>query len=283
MNTTTLKVTSASDLVFKSIMLGKNGQIILEAILKTIFKENIEIKRFLNVELPKLALNERSKRLDLLVETNIGYINIEVNNNDYFKEKITRNFMYLCEFLVQNVKKGKSYKLDKSYIQLNLNFGNRCNSNYLLTNGKLINEEKVLVENFKILGYSIEKLRNLCYNKNVNTEDYKYILMLEMEEELENFYPEDEIIKLYKEEIMKLKNDADFVRMLTNDQEQELYENTIREESYKDGRAEGRIEGLADGIAQNNQENAKKMKENGIPYDLISKITGLSKKQIMML
>ena len=107
--------------------------------------------------------------------------------------------------------------------------------------------------------------------------------MLEMEEELENFYPEDEIIKLYKEEIMKLKSDADFVRMLTNDQEQELYENTIREESYKDGRAEGRIEGLADGIAQNNQENAKKMKENGIPYDLISKITGLSKKQIMML
>ena len=283
MNTTTLKVTSASYLVFKSIMLGKNGQIILEEILKTIFKENIEIKRFLNVELPKLALNERSKRLDLLVETNIGYINIEVNNNDYFKEKITRNFMYLCEFLVQNVKKGKSYKLDKSYIQLNLNFGNRCNSNYLLTNGKLINEEKVLVENFKILGYSIEKLRNLCYNKIVNTEDCKYILMLEMEEELENFYPEDEIIKLYKEEIMKLKNDADFVRMLTNDQEQELYENTIREESYKDGRAEGRIEGLADGIAQNNQENAKKMKENGIPYDLISKITGLSKKQIMML
>ena len=53
--------------------------------------------------------------------------------------------------------------------------------------------------------------------------------------------------------------------------------------AYKDGRAEGRIEGLADGIAQNNQENAKKMKENGIPYDLISKITGLSKKQIMML
>lgn len=277
MNTTTLKVTSASDLVFKSIMLGKNGQIILEAILKTIFKENIKIKRFLNVELPKLVLNERSKRLDLLVETNIGYINIEVNNNDYFKEKITRNFMYLCEFLVQNVKKGKSYKLDKSYIQLNLNFGNRCNSNYLLTNGKLINEEKVLVENFKILGYSIEKLRNLCYNKIVNTEDYKYILMLEMEEELENFYPEDEIIKLYKEEIMKLKSDADFVRMLTNDQEQELYENTIKEESYKDGRAEG--------VEQEKEKFIRNL--NGVlPISQIAKVANVSQervKQILMM
>ena len=36
-------------------------------------------------------------------------------------------------------------------------------------------------------------------------------------------------------------------------------------------------------LAQNNRENAKKMKENGIAIDLISKITGLSKKQIMML
>ena len=74
MNTTTLEVTSASDLVFKTIMLGKNGKVILETILKTIFRESIKIKRYLNVELPKLALNEKSKRLDLLIETNIGYI-----------------------------------------------------------------------------------------------------------------------------------------------------------------------------------------------------------------
>ena len=31
------------------------------------------------------------------------------------------------------------------------------------------------------------------------------------------------------------------------------------------------------------RDKAKKMKENGIAIDLISKITGLSKKQIMML
>ena len=274
MNTTTTEVivSSASDLVFKTIMLGKNGKIILEKILSSIFNDKVMIKRYLNVELPKLALNEKSKRLDLLIDTNIGYINIEVNNNDYFKEKITRNFMYLCEFLVQNVKKGQSYKLDKSYIQLNLNFGSEYKSNFLLTNAKLINEERVLVENFKILGYSMEKLRMLCYNNDVNMDYYKYILMLGMNvSELEYFYPEDEIIKLYKEEIMKLESNADFVRMLSNDQEQELYENTIREESFKDGKKE------------TNLENAKKMKENGIKVELISKITGLSQKQIMML
>ena len=274
--TTNVIVSSASDLVFKTIMLGKNGKVILEKILSNIFKENVLIKRYLNVELPKFALNERSKRLDLLVDTNIGYINIEVNNNDYFKEKIARKFMYLCEFLVQNVKKGQSYKLDKAYIQLNLNFGTRCKSNYLLINGKLINEEKVLVDNFKILGYFMEKLVMLCYNDDVNTNYYKYILMLGMNvRELKYFYPNDEIIKLYKEELMKLESNADFVRMLSNDQEQELYENTIREESFKNGRADGEL--------KTNKRIVENMKKSGMDIKKISKYTGLSKKQIMML
>ena len=57
--------------------------------------------------------------------------------------------------------------------------------------------------------------------------------------------------------------------------ENEFIKNAIREEALEEGQILGR--------AENNQENAKKMKENGIAIDLISKITGLSKKQIMML
>ena len=46
---------------------------------------------------------------------------------------------------------------------------------------------------------------------------------------------------------------------------------------------DARIKGLAEGRTEANKENAKKMKENGIALDLISKITGLSKKQISLL
>ena len=74
---------------------------------------------------------------------------------------------------------------------------------------------------------------------------------------------------------MWLNSKADFVRSITHERDMELLHNTEKYESYKDGRAEG--------IAQKNLDNAKKMKENGIKVDLISKITGLSKKQIMLL
>ena len=261
-------ITSASDLVFKTITSGTYGKIILEAILKTIFKKKVIIKRYLNVELPKEAREERGKRLDLLIETNIGFINIEVNNNDYDKEKIVRNFMYLCEFLVQNVKKGKSYNLDTDYIQLNINFGDKIKSNYIITNGKIINEERVLVENFKILGLSIANLYNLCYNDNELINRYKYILMLDKTiDELVEFYPDDEIIGLYGGELMRLNSNADFVRLLTNEQEQELYENTIREESYKEG------------VEQEKEKFIRNLK-GVLPISQIAKVANVSQEKV---
>ena len=60
-----------------------------------------------------------------------------------------------------------------------------------------------------------------------------------------------------------------------------------RKEGISVGRAEGisvgRAEGISVGRAETNKANAKKMKENGIALDLISKITGLTKKQISLL
>ena len=76
---------------------------------------------------------------------------------------------------------------------------------------------------------------------------------------------------------MKLKSDADFVRMLTNDQEQELYENTIKEESYKDGRAEG--------VEQEKEKFIRNL--NGVlPISQIAKVANVSQervKQILMM
>ena len=96
-----MTITAASEMVFKTIVSSKDGKLILEAILKNVFKKKVIIKRYLKVELP---MEEKEKRLDLLIETSIGFINIKVNKNDYNKESIVRNFRYFCEFLVQNVK-----------------------------------------------------------------------------------------------------------------------------------------------------------------------------------
>lgn len=53
-------------------------------------------------------------------------------------------------------------------------------------------------------------------------DKYKYILMLNMDldelEELENLYPNDDVIKKYKQEIIRLNNDEYFIRELREEE-----------------------------------------------------------------
>lgn len=56
-------------------------------------------------------------------------------------------------------------------------------------------------------------------------DKYKYILMLDMDldelEELEKLYPNDDVIKKYKQEIIRLNNNEDFIRELREEEERE--------------------------------------------------------------
>ena len=62
------------------------------------------------------------------------------------------------------------------------------------------------------------------------------------------------------------------------------YDVEIENEIVKQGLMEaGRKEGLAAGRIEEKNEIASNMKKNGIALDLISKITGLTKKQISLL
>jgi len=51
---------------------------------------------------------------------------------------------------------------------------------------------------------------------------------------------------------------------------------TLRDES----RAEGRAEGLAEGRAEEKLANARSLKENGVPVDIIAKSLGLTVEEI---
>ena len=47
-----------------------------------------------------------------------------------------------------------------------------------------------------------------------------------------------------------------------------------------EGRAEGRAEGKAEGRAEEKMDNARKMKADNMPTDLIAKYTGLTIEEI---
>jgi len=59
--------------------------------------------------------------------------------------------------------------------------------------------------------------------------------------------------------------------------------NYTREENLKEGREKGREEGLKEGLKRNRIETARNCLKEGMPIELIAKITGLSFEQVKAL
>lgn len=75
-----------------------------------------------NSELTKDRVYIKNKVIGILVYTKDKYINIEINNNRYLKTTRNRNFLYLCNALVENTYKDTEYDKIIEHIQINFNF-----------------------------------------------------------------------------------------------------------------------------------------------------------------
>ena len=66
----------------------------------------------------------------------------------------------------------------------------------------------------------MEKAEEICYNNEEERKRLRYLLMLNMTpEELKDFFPEDEIIKKFRDEIMRLNSDTKFIREISEEEE----------------------------------------------------------------
>ena len=293
-------LTGSDDRVFKTLVnSGEKGKIILEAILKTVFEETVEVIEFLTVEQPLEKVTERKKTLDCLVKVKDKYVNVEINLNDYDIAKAVRNFAYLCSFYSQNTRKGQTYDTETLCVQVNINFGyspyNR--SDKIVTKAYMQDEDGVIIKNFAIWNMYVENIKRLCYNNPKERDKYRYILMLDEDKDnLELFYPSDDIVSIYKGELMRLNSDADFVWDITEEEDAQKLFNTRMYLAEKEGLEKGMAQGIERGIEQGieqgiergiergieqtNLDNARKMKEKGFSIKDIQDITGLSEEEI---
>ena len=135
------------------------------------------------------------------------------------------------------------------------------------------NEEGILIKNFGIWDINVENIKKLCYNDEEERDKYKYILMLDEDElGLEEVYPDDSIVQYYKGELMRLNSDADFVKELSEDEENQKVFNTEKKIAYNDG--------VQSGIEQEKIETVKNFYELGIPLETIAKGTNLSLEEV---
>ena len=153
-----------------------------------------------------------------------------------------------------------------------------------MTKAYMQDEDGVIIDNFAIWNVFVENIKRVCYNSSKERDKYRYILMLDEDKDnLELFYPSDDIVSIYKGELMRLNSDADFVWDITPEEDAKKLFNTRLRLAEKKAMTQGIEKGIEKGVEQANLKNAKKMKEKGFSTQDIQDITGLSEQEILKL
>ena len=130
--------------------------------------------------------------------------------------------------------------------------------------------DTLYIDNLIIIEFNIDKIKKLWYN---GDKELTFIAALDANiEELDKMSEGDEYMELFEKEVKRLNENQKFTAFMTPEEENEKLIKTLISEAKTDGEQIGQ--------RKNNLSVAKKMLENRLNIEMISKITGLSKKEI---
>ena len=264
--------TCKNDSAFKEIFGNIKNKKLLIWLLERILQVNIDKLTYLNVERNNNDLVTKRKRLDILVETNVGRINIEMNatNKEYLHP---RNFCYLSNIYNKNTSISEDYNEDTLTIQINFTYGIKDDNKILRIYKVQDDEQKCYIKNFEIYEYNMDIIMNFWYS--LDTEkvtEYSHLIMLDLEKNsLKELVKYDGKVDEYMEKITKLNTDANFWEVFTPEEDERYIRNTIKRESEKKGER------------KKSCEIAKNMLAKNLDLNLIMDVTNLSKNEIMKL
>ena len=264
--------TCKNDSAFKEIFGNIKNKKLLIWLLERILQVRINKLTYLNVERNNNDLVTKRKRLDILVETNVGRINIEMNatNKDYLHP---RNFCYLSNIYNKNTSISEDYNEDTLTIQINFTYGIKDDNKILRIYKVQDDEQKCYIKNFEIYEYNMDIIMNFWYSLDIEkVTKYSHLIMLDLgKNSLKELVKYDGKVDEYMEKITKLNTDANFWEVFTPEEDERYIRNTIKRESEKKGKK----------IEKNTI--AKNMLAMQIDIDTIAKATNLSKQEIMKL
>ena len=275
------------DKAFKEIMMKEENFEILKKVLESILEVTIEKIELQPLHIPTGNIHLKGKEVDLLVVTNQGKIEVEVNTyyNDYVR---VRNFSYITNIYNNQVTVGDKYSEDTNVIQINLNYG-IPDTKYRRIYKVRDEEGKEYIKNFYIYEINMEKLKKIWYDKNeLEIEKNKYLLMLDMEIKDIKKLPKDKVVREYMEKIEKLNNDPMFINWITKEKDEQMIKNTQLYRATQEGInigisqgiSQGINQGMKQGMRQEKIEIAKSMLKKNMDIEDIIDITGLPKEEI---
>ena len=221
-----------------------------------------------------IGVNENvvNSETDIILENDEIFVNVEINTNNS-PSLLRKNFSYICHLILRQTPKSKDFKTKlKKIYQININAFDIIENNEFLIISKILDvkSHKELRPYFTIIDINLEKLMNISYN-DIKKKDHKsleyllYFLVCKNEDELDNVYNGDVFMEKIIDEAKKLTLNFDAALPYNR-------EELLKQFYYELGEAQG--------IEQNIMQTAIKMLKENIDVNTITKITGLSKKQI---
>ena len=264
------------DLIFKNIFKDKDN-------MKKLLEEALNLKVneviFIDTELSVETRYEKLKILDIIVYTDKGIINVEINNG-YRPEVNTRNLIYFFKLISSSVEKSSKYSDIKEYIQLNLTWDLNKYVDYDVENKEKlcysISEDEMHIPYtnlFKIVTYNMDYFIKKWYNNDIEGVN-KFMLLLAAPDIdiMREISKGDELMEEITNKVMELNEDPEIYKNITLENDQEKLFNTAMSVSRNEGKEEGKIEGKI--------EIAKKLFDNGMSLEEISNITELTIEDI---
>ena len=267
------------DSVFQVLFGEVGSEFITKELLEAILGEEIsDVDLSNNPVLRRFYPEDKMGILDVLVRFNNNTTcNIEmqmVNTG----EIIERMLFYWAKAFTKNIKKGENYhNLERTIVILILN-GEipKLKDIDFITQYKLIEtkERKIILTN--LLELDIIELPKIYKNKAKKDKrkllDWLYFLENPESKEVVKIMKNNEGVKKAKEKLEEISNDPIMQRIADWKEKYILEMNTTKTDGYNEGLKQGEI--------NEKKEIAKKLKQDNMSLDYISKITGLSIDEI---
>ena len=266
------------DKAFKSILTSKEVRSYLIDIIADVIKiDKEEIRKnivFKQNEHNLLGINEKRKTSDLIVEISYGVINLEMNK-DWYDGLFDRNHEYISKIRENILKEEKRYNKLKKVIQINFDNFNIYKTEEIILKFEMMNEEKIR-EKVNIESYHVilPNARKKYYNEGIRNAlvERLVIMTMEKEKELEELIEKNMELKPVGEKIIEISRDEELQGIYDRQEHERMVRNSIMATKLEDSYHKGVNKGI--------KESAKKMKEENIPIDIISRVTSLSKDEI---
>ena len=305
------------DWAMKKLLRNKANYAVLAGLITTLLGEKVTIKKLLESESNKERESDKQNRVDLLAESENGELYlIEVQNESevaYFQRMLFGTSKLVTEY----IERGKGYEDIRKIYSINIvyfNIGQGTDIVYHgktefrgIHNGELLSLSPFQQQKFKVSEvsrlypeYFILKVNDFNRWSKVPLEQWIYTLstgdipedadapgLPEAREalklsrmskaELDAYYHHLDNLVILKDNIVTARWEAR-QEGLAEGREEGRAEG--REEGRAEGREEGRAEGRAEGQAEEKVKNARNLKENGVPIDIIAKSLGLSAEEV---